>query len=47
MARRHERGKGTRWDQDNRLSANPWAFLVVGGLVGGLAGLVILLALLD
>ena len=47
MARRHEREKGSRWDQDNRLQLNPWAFVAVGGIVGGIAGLAILLALLD
>ena len=47
MARTRKRGEGTRWEQDNRLSLNPWPFLVVGGIIGAIAGLAILFALLD
>ena len=47
MARVFQRGKGTRWEQDNRLSLNPWAFVAVALVVGGLVGLGVLLALLD
>ncbi len=33
---------GTRWDEDNRVALNPWAFVVVGGLIGLLVGLGVL-----
>jgi hypothetical protein len=31
----------TRWDEDNVAPLNPWAFVVVGVLVLGIAGVVI------
>ena len=40
------RRKGTRWEQDNNLSLNPWAFVAVGLLVGGPVALVVLVSLL-
>ena len=44
VARRHERSV-SRWDEDNRLAVNPWAFVAVGLVVGGIVGLAVLLAL--
>jgi hypothetical protein len=35
----------TRWDKDNEVSVNPWAFVTVGLFVLGIAGLALLLAL--
>ena len=35
---------GTRYERDNAVPWNPVAFLVVGGLVGGIAALAIVLA---
>jgi hypothetical protein len=46
MARARREGGRSRWDEDNRLALNPWAFLAVGALVGTLAGLALLLSLL-
>ena len=47
MARRHERGaRGSRWDEDNKLALNPWAFVAVGLVVGGIVGLAILIEVL-
>ena len=43
MARR----TGSRWEQDNRLSLNPAAFLFVGAIVGGIVALGVALTLLD
>ena len=40
------RTSGTRWDEDNRLVLNPWAFLTVGLLVGAIVGLALLIWLL-
>ncbi len=40
------RTRGTRFDRDNTVSWNPAAFLVVLTLVGGIAALAVLLALL-
>ena len=39
------RRQRTRWDEDNEISLNPWAFAAVGGIVLFLAGLAVLLAL--
>jgi hypothetical protein len=36
----------TRWEQDNQLSLNPWAFLVVALVVGAIVGLALLIWLL-
>ncbi len=36
----------TRWEEDNRLVLNPWPIVVLVALVGLLAGLAILIALL-
>ncbi len=47
MARGRERGGGSRWDEDNRLYVNPWAFIAVAGLVAAIAGLAILLSVLG
>ena len=44
MARTDERG--TRWDEDNRLVANPWAFAAAAALVLAVAGLALLIAFL-
>ena len=47
MARIPHRGvKGSRWEQDNKLSLNPWAFVAVGLLVGGPVALAVLLSVL-
>ncbi|HEY3106722.1 MAG TPA: hypothetical protein VGJ49_07995 [Gaiellaceae bacterium] len=35
------RRQRTRWEEDNEAPLNPWAFLVVGGLVLGLAAVVL------
>lgn len=35
------RRERTRWDEDNVAPLNPWAFIVVGGFVLGVAGLVL------
>ncbi len=40
------RTSGTRWDEDNRLALNPWAFVTVGLLVGAIVGLAVLIWLL-
>lgn len=40
------RAPETRWDRDNGLELNPWAFLAVALLVGALAGLAFLIWLL-
>ena len=40
------RAEDTRWDEDNRLALNPWAFLTVGLLVGAVVGLALLIWLL-
>jgi hypothetical protein len=45
MPRRADRN-ASRWDEDNRLSLNPWAFAAVGGAVLGIAGLALLFAYL-
>ena len=40
------RRRGTRWERDNSLEPNPWAFAavaLVGGAIGGLALLIWLL----
>ena len=39
-------GRGTRYEEDNAVVWNPVAFLVVGGLLGGLVGLALLIELL-
>lgn len=44
MARKRQR---SRWEEDNELSLNPWAFAAVAAIVGGVAGLAVLLALLG
>jgi len=31
----------TRWEEDNEAPLNPWAFLVIGAIVLGIAGLVL------
>ena len=36
----------SRWEEDNRLEANPAAYVAVGGLVALLAGLALLIWLL-
>jgi hypothetical protein len=36
----------SRWDEDNRLVPNPWAFAAVAAIVGGIAGLALLIWLL-
>jgi hypothetical protein len=46
MARARRRSGRTRWDEDNRLVLNPWAFAAAGALVGGIAGLALLIWLL-
>jgi UDP-N-acetyl-D-mannosaminuronic acid transferase (WecB/TagA/CpsF family) len=43
---RGRRPAATRWEEDNRVSLNPWAFLAVGGLFAVLAGLAFLIWLL-
>jgi preprotein translocase subunit Sec61beta len=40
------RTSDTRWDEDNRLVLNPWAFVTVGLLVGAIVGLALLIWLL-
>jgi hypothetical protein len=43
----HRRRAGeTRWEEDNRLALNPWAFLAVAVLAGALVGLALLIWLL-
>lgn len=44
--RRRAEPTASRWDEDNRLAVNPWAFAAVGGLVLLLVGLGLLFALL-
>jgi hypothetical protein len=39
------RRQRTRWEEDNEAPLNPWAFLVVGGFLFGIAALVIWLSL--
>jgi hypothetical protein len=39
-ARRDE----SRWDEDNRVALNPWAFAAVAGVVLVVAGIAVLLA---
>jgi hypothetical protein len=39
------RRERTRWEEDNLAPFNPWALLVVMGLVLGLTGLVLWLSL--
>jgi hypothetical protein len=46
MARTRRGGGWSRWDEDNRLVLNPWAFLAVGTVVGAIAGLALLIWLL-
>jgi hypothetical protein len=46
MARARRMRGSSRWDEDNRLALNPWAFLAVGALVGAVAGLALLIWLL-
>jgi len=36
----------TRWDRDNGLELNPWAFLTVALFVGAIVGLALLIWLL-
>ena len=40
------RRRESRWEEDNRLEANPAAYLAVAGLFGALAGLALLIWLL-
>jgi hypothetical protein len=35
------RRQRTRWDEDNEAPLNPWAFVTVGAIVLGIAGLVL------
>jgi len=41
-----ERPSLTRWDEDNRLALNPWAFVAVGVGLAAIAGLFVLFAIL-
>jgi hypothetical protein len=43
MARARREGGRSRWDEDNRLALNPWAFAAVGVLVGAIGGLALLI----
>ncbi len=43
---RRRRPPETRWDRDNGLEPNPWAFLTVAVFVGAIAGLAFLIWLL-
>ena len=36
----------TRWEEDNRLVLNPWPIIALAAVIGALAGLAVLLALL-
>ena len=49
MARmgRRRRTRATRWEEDNALALNPGPFLALGALVVLLAGLAVVLWLLD
>ena len=37
----------SRWEEDNRLSLNPWPFVVIAVMVGAIVGLAVLLSALD
>jgi ElaB/YqjD/DUF883 family membrane-anchored ribosome-binding protein len=39
------RRQRTRWDEDNEVSLNPWAFVTVGAIVLVIVGLVVGLSL--
>jgi ElaB/YqjD/DUF883 family membrane-anchored ribosome-binding protein len=39
------RRQRTRWDEDNEVRPNPWAFVAVGAIVLVIAGLVVGLSL--
>lgn len=39
------RRQRTRWDEDNEVSLNPWAFVAVGAIVLVIVGLVVGLSL--
>jgi len=43
MLGRRRQGNETRWELDNRVSLNPWPFLVLGGAVSALVGLGVLI----
>lgn len=43
MARRER----TRWDEDNQLTLNPWAFLVVALILGAIVAPIVLASVLD
>ncbi len=40
------RDRESRWEEDNRLEANPAAYLAIAGFLGALAGLALLIWLL-
>jgi predicted SprT family Zn-dependent metalloprotease len=42
MFRRRKRRTGDRWVEDNRLAANPAAYMAVAGIVLAVAGLFVL-----
>ena len=44
---RRRRTRETRWEEDNALTVNPGPFLALGALVAVLAGLAVLLWLVD
>jgi hypothetical protein len=44
VARGRPQRPPTRWEEDNRLALNPWAFLAAGLVVGGIAAVVIVFA---
>ena len=37
------RRRGTRWERDNSLELNPWAFVSVALLAGAIGGLALLI----
>jgi hypothetical protein len=43
---RRRRASASRWDEDNRLALNPWAFAAVAGIVLVVAGIAVLIAVL-
>jgi hypothetical protein len=41
------RRQRTRWDEDNELALNPWAFLAVALIIGAIVAPIVLVSVLD